>query len=163
RLRDGAAVKVSDGQFAVASSNYILAALPLPGKVLREFWLDLLGDSLLDLTDSARYPNSPSGQDLSPSFETATNWPSAYGTRTRGYLLPPESGDYEFRISGNGQVRLWLSPNDDPADRVVVGQIAYSRNRPGDNDFGVSRQESGPVPLEAGRLYYIEAAHKYGD
>ena len=165
RVSDRAAVKVAVGHYAVAASNYALAVQPLPGKVLREFWLDLPGDTLEDLRYHARYPNAPSGHDFPPNFESDTNWPSAYGTRTRAYLLPPLTGDYEFRISGNGQIRLWLSPDDDPAERVVIAQIAFTRNRSADEgpEKTRSRQDSGTIPLEAGRRYYIEVAHKYGN
>ena len=165
RKSDGSVVQAAAGHYAVAATNFVLAAQPLPGKVLREFWLDLPGDTLQDMTYHARYPNSPSGHDFPPSFETNTNWPSAFGTRTRAYLLPSVTGDYEFRISGNGQICLWLSPDDDPVNRVKVAQIVFTRNRPGDEgpETTTSRQESGPIPLEAGRRYYIEAAHKYGN
>ena len=165
RLSDRAAVKVAAGHYAVAASNYALAAQPLPGKVLREFWLDLPGDTLQDLTYHVRYPNAPSGHDFPPNFETSTNWPSAFGTRTRAYLLPPLTGDYEFRISGNGQICLWLSPDEVPADRVKIAQIVFTRNRPGDAgpEQTRARLESGPIPLEAGRSYYVEVAHKYGN
>lgn len=163
RTSDSAVVKVAAGHYAVAAANYALAAQPLPGKLLREFWLDLSGDTLQDLIYHARYPNAPSGHDFPASFETNTNWPSAFGTRTRGYVLPPVNGDYEFRISGNGQICLWLSPDDDPINRVKISQIVFTRNRSGDEGRGTaSRQESGPITLEAGRRYYIEAAHKYG-
>jgi hypothetical protein len=164
RFSDSASVKVGAGQGAVAATNYFLAAQPLPGKVLREFWLDLAGGTLQDLIYHPRYPNAPSGHDFPASFETNTNRPSAFGTRTRAYLLPPVTGDYEFRIAGNGQVCLWLSPDESPVERVKIGQIVFTRNRPGDPapETNHALQESGPVPLEAGRLYFIEAAHKYG-
>ena len=165
RSSDNMAVKVGSGQYAVAAAGYELAAQPLPGKVLREFWLDLPGDSLQDLTYHARYPNAPSGHDFPASFETSTNWPSAFGTRTRAYLLPAVSGDYEFRVSGNGQVCLWLSLDDDPAGRVRIAQIMFTRNRPGDPGLEETRarQDSGPISLTAGGRYYIEATHKYGN
>jgi hypothetical protein len=163
RTRDGAPVDVSGGHFAVVAADYELAALPLPGKVLREFWLDLPGDTLQDLTRSTRYPNAPSGRDFPANLDAKTNWAGAFGTRTRGYLIPPATGDYEFRIGGNGQIGLWLSPDEDPTGKIKIGQIVFTRNRPGDPgpEATSARQESGPIPLEAGRQYYIEVVHKY--
>jgi hypothetical protein len=165
RTSDQTSVNVSTGDFAVASSNYVLAALPIPGKILREYWLNLPGDTTADLLYNPRYPNSPSGHDFPPNFESNTNWSAAFGTRLRAYLLPPATGDYELRISGNGQIKLWLSPDEDPLGRVLVAQIVFTRNRPGDPgpETTRARQESGPIPMEAGRRYYIEAVHKYGD
>jgi len=157
-------VKVSAGHYTEVAPGTKLAALPRTGKILREYWLELPGSSLQDLTYHPRYPNAPSGHDYPPNFETDTNWPSAFGTRMRGYLHPPVSGIYEFRISGNGQICLWLSPDEDPRNRVKVGQIVFTQNRPGDPgpETTRARQESGPIPMEAGRRYYVEAAHKYG-
>jgi hypothetical protein len=164
RLSDGKDVQVSAGHYAVAASNYVLAILPLPGKVLREVWLDLPGGTFNELIHHPRYPNAPSEHDFPQNFETTTNWPSAFGTRTRAYLLPPVSGTYQFRISGNGQFCLWMSPDDDPLEKVKIGQLFITRNGPGDSppEQTTSRQESGPIPLEAGRRYYVEAVHKYG-
>jgi hypothetical protein len=165
KLSDGHVVRVTGGSFAVAQAATNLALQPISGKVLREVWLDLPGNTLQDLTYSARYPSAPSTHDFPSSFETNTNQPSAFGTRTRGYLVPPSGGDYEFYIDGIGQIGLWLSPDEDPVDKVKIAQIAFTRNRPGDPapTETHSRQESGPVSLEAGRRYYIEAIHKYGD
>jgi hypothetical protein len=166
RLSDDKSVKVPAGNSAVAAADTKpMPVQPLTGKVLREFWLDLPGDTLQDLKHYARYPNAPNGHDFPANFETSTNWPSAFGTRTRGYLLPPVNGDYEFRISGIGQICLWLSPDEVPADRVKIAQIVFTRNRPGDAgpEQTRARIESGPIQLEAGRRYYIEVAHKFGD
>ena len=165
RLSDGKTVPVVAGSFAIGAVGTSVGAQSITGKVLREFWLELPGDSLWDLTYHARYPSAPSGHDFPANFETNTNWPSAFGTRMRGYLLPPVKGDYEFQVAGNGQMVLWLSPSEDPADRVKIGQIIFTRNRPGDAKPVAtrSRQESGLIPLEAGRRYYIEIQHKYGN
>jgi hypothetical protein len=118
RTSDNKSVQVGAGSYAVAASNYALATQPLPGKVLREVWLDLPGDAVLDLKYHVRFPHSPSGHDYPAGFETDTNWPSAFGTRLRGYLMPSASGDYQFRISGNGQVSLWLSPDYSQSDAI---------------------------------------------
>jgi hypothetical protein len=168
RLSDSSSVRVDADNFAVAASNYVLAAQPLPGKVLREIWLDLPGDNVLDLRNHARFPDAPSERDFPPGFETNTNWPGAYGTRTRAYLLPPANGHYEFRLPENvrnGQIRLMLSPDDDPAGKLEICQIAFTRNRPGDEsprNLSRSQLESAPIHLDAGRRYYIEALHKFG-
>jgi hypothetical protein len=164
KLSDGQVVQVPSGSFAVATAGTNLGLQPITGKVLREVWFDLPGDTLQDLTYNARYPGAPSVHDFPPGFKTDTNQPSPFGTRTRGYLVPPANGDYELFIDGLGQIGLWLSPDDDPVDKVKIAQIAFTRNRPGDPSPTQthSQQESGPVSLEAGRRYYIEAIHKYG-
>jgi hypothetical protein len=164
RLADGRTVKVAGGAFALAASGTNLAAQPIIGKVLRELWLNLPGDTLRDLTYDARYPNEPSWHDFPAGLGSNTNWSSPFGARMRGYLAPPANGDYEFRIAGLGQISLWLSPDEDPKGKVKIAQIVFTRNRPGDPtpDQTLARQESGPIALEAGHRYYLEALHKYG-
>jgi hypothetical protein len=164
RLADGRTVKVPGGAFALAASGTNLAAQPITGKVLRELWLNLPGDTLRDLTYDARYPGAPSSHDFPAGLGSDTNWPTAFGSRTRAFLLPPANGDYEFRIAGLGQMSLWLSPDEDPKGKVKIAQIVFTRNRPGDPmpEQTLARQESGPIALEAGHRYYLEALHKYG-
>jgi len=60
----------------------------------------------------------------------------------------------EFRIAGNGQVCLSLSPDETPAERVEIGQIVFTRNQragPGP-EATASRQDSGSIPLAFVRL-----------
>ena len=162
-LINGQAVDVGGGSNAVAGVGQIVAAKPTTGGLLREIWLDLPGDTLKDLTYDPRYPNQPKGHDFPSTFETNTNWPSAFGTRIRGYLLPPATGEYEFQVGGLGQMALWLSPDEDAAGKVKIAQIAFTRNRPGDAKPRQTHSQisSDPIRLEAGVRYYIEALQKY--
>jgi len=120
---------------------------PGPGKIIREWWFDISGSSVTDLTSSDRYPNSPDGSEFVTYFRGPANWAEQYGSRLRGWLFPPETGDYTFMIEVADEGEIRLSPDEDPANAVVIA------SDPGE-------AESQPQTLEAGRRYYIEALMK---
>jgi hypothetical protein len=134
------------------------------GSILREYWSNIgYGDAVSDLTSNPNYPNNPSGKDLLTSFEAPSSWGDAYGTRIRGYLSPPVSGYYTFWIASDDNGELWLSTNDNPANKV---RIAYVTSWTGSREWNNSSnptQQSASIYLEAGKRYYVEALQKEGD
>jgi hypothetical protein len=80
-------------------------------------------------------------------------------------MHPPASGSYRFFIAAADDGLLWLSPDEDPANKV---RVAFSRQvgphewKPWRPVFG-TRQQSEPMVLIAGRKYYIEAVLKVDD
>jgi hypothetical protein len=78
--------------------------------------------------------------------------------RFRGYLQPPASGEYEFWLATGTEAVLSLSPNEQARDKVV---IARGQEVSGPKRWDAPRFRGGslwcpPVPLVAGRQYYIE-------
>lgn len=130
------------------------------GALLREYWTDVQGTLVSDLTNDPRFPNQPTGRDLLPTFEAPTDWADNYGTRVRGYLTPPRSGSYTFWIASDDGGELWLSTDEMPANRT---QIAGVPSWTGSREWGKDpAQKSAAIPLEAGKKYYIEALQKEG-
>ncbi len=43
-----------------------------------------------------------------------------YGARIRGFLVPPETGDYRFWIAADDRGVLFLSTDDSPDNKIVV-------------------------------------------
>ena len=85
----------------------------------------------------------------------------SYGVRIRGYLVPPESGDYRFFISADDRGVLSLSTDDDPANKIVV---AYTPDWTGAEVYDkYPEQATGPLALEAGERYYFEVLYKQAD
>src|SRR5262245_38529867 len=66
--------------------------------VLRELYSNLTGGSLPDLTNAAKFPNSPDAVFLESTFEAPANFADNYGQRMRGLLVPPTTGSYVFWI-----------------------------------------------------------------
>ncbi|MFO7633515.1 MAG: PQQ-dependent sugar dehydrogenase [Caldilinea sp.] len=84
-----------------------------------------------------------------------------YGVRIRGYLAPPENGDYRFFIAADDRGALSLSTDDDPANKFVV---VYTPEWTGAEVYDkFPEQASGPIALKAGSRYYFEVLYKQGD
>jgi len=146
------------------------AAIPSLGQnIRREYWLDVDGGTVADLTSSPNYPNNPSGVDFPTLFEGPVQWPAdgdvPYGSRLRGYVHAPVTGDYIFYIASDDGGALYLSIDEYPASKQL---IATEPQWGGSRDwFGTDRRPnqeniSAPVHLVAGQKYYIEALHKEG-
>lgn len=124
------------------------------GVILREQWNDIPG-GLAALQKHADFPDKPSSKNLVTRFEGTINGPEYYGSRIRGYVHPPQTGDYTFWMAADDEAELWLSTTDNPNDKVrIVSMKRWTPSRLWDR---YPEQKSKPVRLEAGRRYYIEA------
>jgi hypothetical protein len=128
------------------------------GFILREWWTGVSGTAVSNLTSDINYPTNPNGRALITSFEGPTNWADNYGTRFRGYVYPPATGNYTFWIASDDAGQLKLSTDDNPANAV---QIAYVANWTDSRQWTKeSNQQSAIKSLVAGKKYYIEALQK---
>ena len=127
-----------------------------------------------DLTNNARFPNAPDVIDFPALFETAVNAADNYGVQIVGYVTAPVSGNYHFYFSSDDGGVLYLSTDDNPANKRMIAfeqQWANSRewtgnagNPPGRNLAAPQNQSrtlfpSG-IPLIAGQRYFIEGLMK---
>jgi len=130
--------------------------------ILREWWSNIgSGNAISDLTGSVNYPDAPDGSEIVTTvFEGPVNWADQYGTRMRGYFLPPQSGTYIFWLATDDNGELWLSTDDDPANAT---RIAYISSWAGSRNWNkYASQQSAGISLVAGQRYYIEALQKEG-
>jgi hypothetical protein len=128
------------------------------GCLLREYWLNVSGARLTDLTSDARYPNNPSGTELITTFEGPRLWADNYGTRVRGYIHPPTTGNYTFWIAGDDVGELRLSTDENP---VNARRIAYFTTWTGYRVWNhEATQRSAAIQLQGGKRYYVEVLHK---
>jgi hypothetical protein len=136
------------------------------GTLRREMFTNVSGLKLSDLTNHARFPNSPDGVDFVHQFETPSNVADNYGVRLTGYLVPPKTGAYRFFICSNDEGAFLLSIDQSPEHKRRIA------HEPGWNDARLwtathSRPNhdniSETIHLEAGRPYFIEALTKAGE
>jgi hypothetical protein len=129
-------------------------------KVMRQWWANITGTGVTDLTNHANYPNKPTGSELLDLFEGPTNWADNYGSRLYGWLTPPQSGDYTFWMASDDYGELRLSTDADPANTRVIATV------PGwatSQEWGkYPAQKSAVITLQAGQKYYIQAVMKEG-
>ena len=130
------------------------------GVVLYEWWDNIPGTSVSDLTKNPRFPNSPSGSKELTKWEIDPDKKDNYGTRIRGYVHPPKTGKYIFWISSDDASELWLSTDDKPAAKVRICNVSsWTGIREWTKE---TNQKSAPITLEAGKAYYMESLHKEG-
>jgi len=158
RLADAMAVQVGKGRYAVVAEKTELSALPFTGTLLRQWWSGVPGHSVLDFRNDPRYPNHPDGSELARAMELPSIMTNQLGVRFCGYLHPPVTGEYEFWLSGATSAKLFMSPTENPADEVTVAFVLEpSRNMDRPRYQTSPSAWAPPVPLVAGRRYYIEA------
>ena len=140
-----------------ASSNVFVtsgAGCEGAGKITHDKWTGISGTTVSSIpVDEA--PGSTADLTI---FEIPANTGDNYGTRIRGYICPPASGDYTFWIAGDDHAELWLSTDENPSNKR---KIAYESGWTGVRQWTkYASQQSAPVALVANRKYYIEALHK---
>jgi hypothetical protein len=130
------------------------------GSILYEYWTGISGQAVADLTAHPDFQRAPTGRAWLPQFEAPSNRGDDYGARLRGYLYPPVSGPYLFWIASDDASELWLSEDENPANKRRIGFVESWV--PAREWNWQPSQQSPSIHLEAGRRYYIEALHKQG-
>lgn len=153
-------VKATDNAGAITVSDTLTVTLTGcngGGTITGEGYTNITGSQVADLTSNAAYPNSPSVTVALSSFEYV-NAADNYGARVRGYICAPVTGDYVFNVSGDEQAGLWLSTDENPANKVL---IAYAESATGYREWNkFPAQKSAAIRLVKGARYYIETLHK---
>jgi len=157
RARDAA------GNTSVNSNTINVTTLPSAGcfgtgAINYQKWNNITGTSVSNLTSLSTYPNSPSESGTLSSFEIPTNSANRYGMRVYGYICPPATGSYIFWIASDDNSQLWLSTNNNAANKVLIASVNAATNSREWNKYAT--QKSVAITLTAGQLYYIEALMK---
>ena len=136
------------------------------GRVTRDYWTNLRGGDLRDLTGSSRYPGRPTGTTTLDRLRSGhwnnprnnVDFADRYGERIRGFLVAPETGNYRFWISGDDQASFRLSTDTRTSNLREVARVdGWTKPQQWDKD---GRQRSGSIYLVAGRSYALEVLHK---
>jgi hypothetical protein len=150
------------------------------------------GTAISDLTNNAKFPSSPDVTYYPPYFEwnftgdigTAANnaYGDSYGVQMVGYFYPPSTGDYVFYLASDDNGNLFLSSDDNPANKKLIAQeTGYSNPRSWDvvgsgtleaknsqtfagTEWPTKDTANGgaKITLTKGKAYYIEALMKEG-
>lgn len=138
----------------------VVPAGPLDGKLLYEHWDAIGGVNVTDLTGNARYPASPSGSFYLTSFDGPLDWKENFGGRITGYIIPPQTGLYNFWIASDDGGELWLSKSSSPAGIAKISWVTLWANHNDWSDADVT--PSAAIPLTANMKYYVMALYKEG-
>jgi len=124
------------------------------GTILREYWAKVNGNQTINVPVN----KAPTSISYLTSFEGPTGVGENYASRIRGYLCAPETGNYTFWIASDDYGDLYLSSDDNPANKQLIAWIkGWSNPRQWNKHYS---QKSALIYLEKGKRYYIEALHK---
>lgn len=126
------------------------------GTITREYWSNITGR----LVSSIPVNQSATAKETLTTLSTPLNIGDNYGSRIRGFVCPPASGNYRFSIASNDNSELWLSTDETQEQKQKIAFVDGYTN-PGQYDK-YSSQTSVSVLLEKGKRYYIEVLHKEG-
>jgi hypothetical protein len=148
------------GLMLVVAGN--AGAQPGKGSILIEEWLNTDG-AVTDNVDTLHtYINSgkaPTRSYLIERMDRPDGGEDYWGGRMRGYLYPPQTGDYTFWTCSDDDSEVWLSTDESPVNVKMICNVegwldyqdwTYRSGSPG------GTYQSAPVRLQAGRRYYVE-------
>jgi len=130
-----------------------------------------IGGGFNNLITSFKFPDSPDFEERVGYLEwpqtgdintkPAGNVQDSYGVQMIGFLHPPATADYQFAIASDDNSQLWLSTDENPANRVLIaketGWQPIRKYQPVGDEA-----TSEFISLEAGKAYYIEILNKEG-
>ena len=128
------------------------------GNITYQYWDNIAGSSVSNLTSNINYPNSPAGSFLLSSTEAPINFLDNYGARMVGYIVPRETGNYTFWVSSDDNSELWISTNELAANKVLRASVTGFTGVQEWNKY--ASQKSVTISLTSGQIYYIEVLHK---
>ncbi|MBI4658633.1 MAG: hypothetical protein HY735_07260 [Verrucomicrobia bacterium] len=147
------------------------------GKMKYEYWSGIGGTTLDPLKQDSRYPNNPTGSQLVDSYEAPIDWADNFGARVSGWITPATSGNYVFYMSADDGAELYLSTDDNPANKkliaqesgwsgarqwVSIGGGSQVEEKRSDQFTGTQWPTGNTITLQAGRRYYTELIYKEG-
>ena len=126
--------------------------------LLNEWWTDVPGNKSDDLINHSDYPDVPSGSRIISEFQGVLNWNDNYGSRVRGFIVPPTDGDYTFWLAADDWAQLSIGSSAlDNQTQIIASVLGWSYPFEWDK---YPSQQSPAVTLKAGHKYYVELIHK---
>lgn len=150
----------TDGGFSDSCQVTVNSTCSAEGIITFEKWDNISGNTIPDLTGNINYPNNPTYTSNMTQFEIPYNVGDNYGVKVSGYICAPLTGSYRFWIAGDDNVELWLSSDNNEANKIKIAyHTGYTRSRQWNK---YSTQKSVYFNLVQGNSYYIEALMKHG-
>lgn len=143
---------------------------------------DGTGWPLSNLFNDPRYPDSPDRVDLESTMEypsgaqgrVAADPARGYFDSLEGFFIAPATTNYVFFVAGADRIGLWLSTDDQPANKYQIAQLNGWTNPRGWNlgqgntDMSTARSDTNnatqwpsgnTISLTAGQRYYMLLVH----
>ena len=121
-----------------------------------ETWTNITGSTIDDLYAGTNNFSTTSNvmTRLANMLESPSNTGDNYGSRMKGWLVPPMTGNYTFQIASDDNGELWLSTDSVSSNKVLVCYQSWSAEL--QNWTKYPEEKSSPISLVAGEAYYYE-------
>jgi hypothetical protein len=156
--RTAYAVKVSAedaaGNTATSPVLTVTTLAPAPVTLTREVWSNISGKGIAGIPVNT----TPTSTTQLTTLEGPSDAGDNYGARIRAYITPAVTGFYTFYLAGDDAAELWLSFNDNPAQKTRIAEVTKAV-KPREWTKAPS-QRATARNLTAGTRYYIEVLHR---
>ena len=162
-----------DGDGAPNWLEQISGGLPLKpdsegraGLIRWEVWRGIPGKYVFDLTRSGNFPQHPDEVRYLRRLETPVGNGDDYGSRLRGLIKAPATGEFTFLLAANDTAELWIGENESWQTKKLIAradqQGAQARWTRAADQGGkpLFPEQTAKVSLKKGQRYYIEILHK---
>lgn len=137
-----------------------LASAGESGKLTYEIWNNVAGNQVEDLTKLPQFHGGADSVILIDGAVAPSNVADNFGSRLRGYVIAPVTGDYTFWVSGDGEAQLWMSPGSSKFNKIkIAGNPTWTDAQQWDK---FESQQSETMRLQAGQKHYVELLQKEG-
>ncbi len=150
----GGTLESSEATLSVATLTSDFAQ----GVVKFEAWTGIGSTAVTALLDDPHFQDPPDDVRLLPAIDTPNGYGENYGARVSGFIIPNETGEFDFFIRSDDASQLFLSSNETPPDPLAVTPIAEETGCC--NAFmepGATQTTTAPISLVAGRKYAFVA------
>ena len=144
----------------IITSPSVTSCVGTQNALLRELWRNVGGATVDKLVTSSDYPDNPTESEIISGRSIPSHIGDYYGQRIRGFIRAPQSGAYQFNITGDDDIDVFLSTNEAPSSRVKIAEVNGWTNPNQHNRY--PEQTSDRITLVAGQYYYLEILHKEG-
>lgn len=159
-------IKDPPGNILNGATATFKGPVQLDGQLLVRKYEGITGVAVNDLLNSPKYPDQPTSVTYWTAFggsdifaTTGDNLGDNYGLEITGFIVPTTTANYEFYIASDDASSLWLSTDETAANASLIAQQPGCCNTFTHAPGGLS---SNPIPLEAGKKYYVRAYLKEG-
>ena len=123
-------------------------------------WENISSYDIKELLWNPSYPNNYDYNDIITDYQGPSYIGDSYGSRVFGHIIPSETGNYTFNVTGDDDVLFYLSTDSTFTNKRLVAYVDGWTNITQHTKY--SSQTSNSIFLETGKKYYTELLHKEG-
>lgn len=128
------------------------------GGALAEYWFGVPGAAVANGVANVDFPSYPHAYRNVNTLQLTQSVGEQYFSRTRGYLVAPETGYYRFYLSANEFAECWLSPDSSAAGLQKIVSPTVVANTV--DVMGHRSQRSELIWMTQGQRRAFEIRHK---